>query len=242
MKRILFILILFCSVQGFGQLVNQYNFNEGSGTTLTDRCGTANGTLGGSTLPTWSSNKYLKFSGGHGATAGNWGRVDLPKTTFNYTYSSSFSIVIGFRSSKSDANIHFLFSNTNYSSVNGSIMIDLEADETQYQLVYDTGAKYHDASSVNLCDGKWHLTTMTYSNNTFKVYIDGKLITNSTDQTCTGNFYSTSSKVSLGAAWINNGSTYWRDFTGDIFRLKNYANALTPAQVKNENLIVRGFF
>lgn len=237
MKKLLVILFLIPSLV-FGQVVNYYNFKDGSGTTLTDLKGTANGTLEpAGSLPTWSANGYLSFTGGNGTTAGNWQRVRFAtRTSFDYAYNSVFSIVVIFKSLKSDANHHFICMNTEQATATGQWNIRLNPDETMSFVMRCTGNKAKIATSTtNVCDGKWHLAVLTYNNNTCICYLDGRIVSLTTNETCTGNFYNTNTRATLGAAFHSAPTNYVSDLTGVICRFSNITTASSAGNVADFN-------
>lgn len=241
--RLVVILLILISPIVDGQMVNYYGFKDLSGTTLTDSKGTANGTLGGASLPTWSSNGYLSFVGGNNSTIGNYNRVTFAtRTTFDYAYNSVFSMVVIFRSIKADASIHVLFSNSNLSIAYNKLYIYINSSEAVYFCVQDNASSPVKAASsaVGKCDGIWHIATMVYNNNVFTCYLDGQPLTTSTNNTATGNFYYSSSPANqmvFGNFYLSADATkkYAYDLTGDICNYINYSGALTGANVSDIN-------
>ena len=239
--KILIIILLFISISCYSQKFrNYYDFRDGSGTTLTDAMGSNNGTLAGtSTAPTWANtNKYVRFTGGN-AAAGDRGRINFTQSDYNYTYNAPFTWSVTFRSSKSDALIHWVSGNYDGASALYNINSYLDASEftnTGGSCASSSQTKIYQGN-VNLCDGKWHTITMISSgSNTLTVYVDGqpKTLTTNNNQT-SGNFWTAVFKYTLGACWNQVGSNYRWDFTGDICRSYNSAVALTPADIQNQN-------
>jgi len=211
---------------------NYYNGLNASGTTLTDMKGTTNGTLQGASLPVIKLNGYLNFTGGNGITAGDRNRVAFTRTDFEKTYTDSFSFVVLFRSTKLDATIHSLF-NVYNSGVNGFIDIGINSDETFYcNLRTSTNQTKTAFSAGSCCDGKFHVGSLTYSQNSMLAYFDGKPLINSTDATQdSGNFYSTSAKALLGTRYSSSAGNYVFDLTGDIAYCIHFNHKLTAAEV-----------
>jgi hypothetical protein len=237
MKIYLVIFILFIKTCVYSQgIVNAYNFTEGTGTTLTDRIDANNGTLAGASLPVWSSNGYISFTGGHGTTGGDWGRINFTRTSFEYAWNSSYTLVIVFRSSKADAVIHSLAKMRDINATSGYLTIGLDASElTTPSINTGSGQTKTSTTGVATGDGIWHVVVITYSTNSMSFYLDGKLFANSTDNNITsGNFFSTNSKIVLGATWANTGSNYQQDLTGDICLFKNFNLSMTVGDVQNE--------
>jgi hypothetical protein len=217
-------------------MTNAYIFRDGSGTTLTDVKGSANGTISGtSTAPIWNANGYIHFTGGNGATTGDRGRVDFTRTTFLRSSSSTFSFIIIFRSAKNDATTHYIFSL--YSNVGSdwlnTYLFQLNADET-FSAYARTGtpAPYILTTSKKaVCDNLWHIAVMTYNtaNNMF-LYTDGVLGNVVSSGTLSGNFYLTTSKTELGALFLS-GANYFYDFSGDICKVINYEGVMPNAYI-----------
>jgi hypothetical protein len=225
-------------------LQNSYNFKEGAGLTLTDRvAGAANGTLAG-VLPVWSANGYLKFTGGNGAVTGNRCRVNFTnRTPFDYMFNSQFSEVVIFRSSKADANLHFLAMNSEGNTGLGQWLMGLTDTETFRFLIRCTNNKTKLAnSSVSVCDGKWHIAVLTYNNNTCICYLDSKVIALTTNDVCSGNFYNANSRATLGARYDPVSGNYFYDATADICYFRNFNHALSVAEVNNIKTYYKGLF
>ena len=235
MKKYLLILLLSISSGVYSQgLVNAYNFTTGTGTTLYDRVSTNNGTLGGVSLPVWSTNGYLSFTGGNSTTQGDRCRVDL--TRISYAWNQSHSYVVVWRSTKSDAAIHTLYNTIDRDAPTSYETMRIDASE-KYLVLTKSGTP-NDASTVLVtaqCDGQWHVSILTYSTNNFTFYLDGNLLSNTkTSNYTSGNFYTTNSKSTIGAAWNNTGANYCFDFTGDICLFKNFNSTLSVADQQNE--------
>ena len=220
---------------------NYYNGLNASGTTLTDMKGTTNGTLQGASLPVIKLNGYLNFTGGNGNTAGDRNRVAFNRSDFQKTYTDSFSFVVLFRSTKLDATIHSLF-NVYNSGVNGFIDIGINTNETFYcNLRTSTNQTKTAFSAGSCCDGKFHVGSLTYSQNSMLAYFDGKPLINSTDATQdSGNFYSTSAMTLLGTRYSSSAGNYVFDLTGDIACFIHFEHKLTAAEIQNLTLEIIG--
>lgn len=190
-----------------------------TGATLVDLVSANNGTLAGASLPTYNANGYLSFVGGNGVTGGDRCRVDIgTRSDFDYEYNSSFSIICVFRSTKNDANFHYLVTNIDASVPNNLFSIRIDTDESDYFNVgTGTGALKVSTGIVNVCDGKWHVAIITYSENSAAFYIDGVLSALTTNNNITsGSMYSANSKATIGARWSQTTANYANDFTGDV--------------------------
>jgi hypothetical protein len=237
MKKLIIIKILtFIIFLSYGQVVNYYTFKDGSGTTLTDKKGSANGTLAGASLPVWDANGYLEFTGGHSTITGDYNRVNFTRTTFDYSYNNEFSWIIIFRSLKNDAVVHYLVCNRDFVTTGiNCIAIRINASEgIDFVVNSGSGSNKVMTGSVNFCDGKWHIASMGYSTNSMVVYIDGKNYTLTTNNTMTsGNMYSATNKMLLGAEYIN--PTYQNDLSGDITQYINANIRYSTAQFVDFN-------
>ncbi len=225
-------------------LRNYYTGKRASGTTFTDLAGTSNGTLAGSSLPSINSNGYLSFTGGHGSTAGNWNRVYFSNTDFQYECNSSFSIVIVFRSSKNDSTAHYLFCIAEHSQ-NGLVSIRLDGNNGPDVLVLSGSGSYKRYNpGTSICDGKWHVITIAYSQNSLNVYVDGKSVALTVDNTISsGNFYPASNgKTLFGGLWQQLVTNYIYDATCDIASFYNFNHKLSAADAANINALMKGFF
>ncbi|OGU40530.1 MAG: hypothetical protein A2X61_13650 [Ignavibacteria bacterium GWB2_35_12] len=225
-------------------LKNYYTGKRASGTTLYDLAGSSNGTLGGSNLPSINTNGYLSFSGGHGSTAGNWQRVNFVNTDFQYSWNSSFSFAILFRSRKNDSTAHYLFCIAEHSQ-NGIVSIRLDGSNgIDILLLSSSGAYKRYMPGTNICDGNWHLVVAAYSQNSLNVYVDGKPVSLTTDNAISsGNFYPVSNgKALFGALWQQSSSNYIYDCTSDIGSFYNFNHKLSAAEVVNLNAFLKGMF
>lgn len=222
-------------------LVNEYNFSEMTGTSLTDSIGTNTGTFGGATNPVWTREldlskvrNCLAFTGGNGYPAGNRQRITLSRTDFAYTASTSFSLVILAKSSKLDTTGHMLFSNQNVAAGQGFFDISFWVAEDAMFRITDTGGHAVSINSgSNICDGSWHLLVMVYDSSTKTItgFVDGKSVGTSNNNALTGNFVPATSQVTLGCLCVNT-TTYNFDLTGSIAYFANYNHALSATEVQ----------
>ncbi len=220
-------------------LVNQYFFTAGSGTTLPDFAGSSDGTLAGASVPVWNrksdSNGLLNFTGGNGASYGNYNRVELTASDFQRTSSTAFSMFMVFRSSKSDAADHSLF-NMRDLSADGYYQIVIKSTETMVFNLRDTsGNQRVNIVSTNVCDGEWHSIALCYDGaQTLTTYLDGVVAVDSTSHsgTLSGNLYTANAKPSLGAVYRSATTNYGYDLTGDIAYFANYDRELTAEEIE----------
>ena len=236
MKTIITILFFLISFICSSQIVNYYDMKDGTGTTLTDHKGTADGTLApAGSLPTWNTG-YLSFVGGHNTTGGDYNRVNFTSTSFNYSWNASYSWLVIWRSIKDDAATHAIVKNRDINSaVLAYIYFNINADESSSVGVYTALTQAKAAIPVvNTCDGKWHISIITYSTNSLVAYIDGQINPNTVDQNITsGNFYTATNKVTMGASWAQTAGNYQQDFTGDVCRFINCNAKITGAKVQD---------
>ena len=213
---------------------NYYNGNNASGTTLTDLVGSSNGTLAGASLPTIKTGGTLgslTFLGGHGNTEGDYNRVDIPKTDFEYAYNESFSTVTISKTTKSDANHHTvmgLFDGTGLQALLHGY--DIGEKVTMLVKASSTQVKYSNETIAN--DGCWKLMILSYSTNDLKPYLNAKLQTLSIDQTISsGEFFAANSKFILGARYNHGTGNYYCDLTGEIALFINFDEKLSANDV-----------
>ena len=219
-------------------LVNEYTFDTQTGTSLEDRIGSNNGTLGGATLPTWGKELELSkdrnkitVTGGHGNSYGNWSRIELPRSGFEYTATDSFSVCVLFKTSKTDVNGHTLFTLAD-ATLAGQISFTVDAAHNLTGIVQSasSGFNYMAAGAVN--DGNWHLAVMTYyGDGTSKIYLDGVDKVSDSDS-FSGNLFAANSKAVLCAQYRSSSMNYRSDLTGDIAYFANYNHALSTDEIK----------
>ena len=225
-------------------LKNYYTGKRAAGSTLYDLVGISNGTLGGSTLPAINQNGYLSFTGGNGSTPGNRQRVNFANSDFQYSWNNSFSFAIYFRSSKNDSTAHYLFCIAEHSQ-NGLISFSLDTSNGIDILLLSTSGTYKRYKpGTTICDGKWHFIVAAYSQNSLNIYIDGKAVTLTTDNTISsGNFYPASNgKTLFGALWQQSSSNYIYDGTIDVSCFYNFSHKLSAADVVNLNSFLKGYY
>lgn len=188
-----------------------WNFEEHSGTTANDTSGAGNnGTLSGTTKPTWTTGYIgggLQFNGSTGWVAGtNNASVQSNNGTLE-AWIKTADAGSSFRGIVTKQNAYGMFLNGN---VFGT---------------YDWSTGSSKSSGVSLNDNKWHHVVMTYQSgvtNGTILYVDGiaKLTT-----TITIN----GQAVALVAGAGNNGAS--QVFTGKIDEAKFYNYVRTAAQV-----------
>jgi hypothetical protein len=241
------ILLLLCFVIQ-AQVKNSYGTVSGamtvSGTTLTDNKGSSNGTLAGSTLPSYVNNWYLDFTQtGAGTTSGNYNRVTFALTDYSWDWSTSFSQVIILRCAKSDALTHRAFSaGSNLAAPTSLQSINISTTENATAaLIAASGVTKNTTATTAapILDGKFHVVSYSYKQDTMEVYFDGKPIALTTNNAfTTGNFYVATSVPALGAQKIY--ENWIANFDGEISYFMNYTgymNISKSIDLANEFLI-----
>lgn len=96
-------------------------------------------------------------------------------------------------------------------------------------LNYPARATEYANGTVNIDDGKWHMITVTYSSNTYKIYVDGEI------DTSTGSFtapsYHSTNYVTIGGDIIN--GTPRPFYVGNIDDLSYFSRVLTADEINN---------
>lgn len=188
--------------------------------------GTFNGTV---TL----RNGYVYFNGGL--------RCELTNIGW-YNANQVFSLTVIFRSSKSDANFHTLFSTCRAGSA-ARIAIYLDPDE---KLNFRTETPYNEVvsntSNTNVCDGKWYIAHCQRNGGMQRIYIDGvaESEVSTSGQTGTNALYSVNPLPRIGAESSGGGGAHNRYLTGDIMYFIHRDYALSPAEIKNEYMFYIG--
>lgn len=203
-------------------LVGWWPFDAGTGTTAADSSGSGNnGTLSGSTIPTWVTGKVGPFALNFNGTSGyvTMGAGSALNLTTNFTVCAWF---------KPSA-----LTNTNQQIASKGF----NGVDTQYQLVTaDTAgdilfASYNGASQGNTVStvkaqvGVWTFACGSYDTTTYRLYTNGTI-----DQTTTATGpISTIRAFEVGAVDINNSPGQF--FPGSIDEVRVYNRVLTSTDV-----------
>lgn len=204
------------------------------GADLKDLVSGNSGVFGGVTPPVFTTNKYLAFTGGNGESGGDRGRCVFTRSDFDYIYSSSFSYIAIYKSTKADPNTHTVFATRNYSYAGGMVM-QINSAENINSIITTSDVQTKTVTNGNGTSGKWIILVFTYSENNPIVYINGVATALTGDNLTSGNFYMAESKAVLGAHSISSAGQYNRDLTGDICYFSNSNSVLSVADVANTN-------
>jgi PKD repeat protein len=205
-------------------LVAAYNFDQGSGTTLTDLSG--NGNNGTITNATWSTagkfGNALSFNGAansyvtinsstslnltNGMTLEAW--VD-PTTLNSLDGGWAAAVSKEHQNSSNDIAYALYAANGTGTGPAGHILVN--------------GTDYGASGSSVLALNKWVFLTATYVGTTLQTYVNGKLVAS---QTIGGSITTTSNPLRIGGDWSG------EMFTGLIDNVRIYNKALTQAQIK----------
>jgi hypothetical protein len=215
-----------------GKAVNNWTFDEGSGTTVHDEGDNKNdGTITGATWKNESeckTGKCLSFDGTDDQVSSN-GNVDLSGTNkvstsfwFKFATSDSTARIVLEHSTDFNSNNAFMIDHSD-SGVDGNFTL-ADKCSINYNLIY-TDNSYG--------DNQWHhfvgVIDRSLGINQNFIYIDGQIVpvTQSYNYNCNENF--SSYPLYLGSRSGSN-----NDYTGQIDNVKIFNYALTAEQVKME--------
>jgi len=220
-------------------LVGYWSFEEGSGTKAGDMSGNGNnGTLSGSTLPTWTDGKRGKALSFNGTSD----YVDLGNgSSLNFASGQGFSFSAWVKTSDNYGQI-VSFRN----SVSGDPVIDLSIGENG--LSANAGhflplMRYDDlsgsvgfTSTTDIADNTWHFVSFVYNPSTQKIYAYVDNSSWNIVQTATGTI-TTAVDRAIGAEryWVRAGylSVDHRYLNGLIDEVRIYNRALSATEVAN---------
>ena len=222
-------------------LVNLYKFDNNTN----DSVGSNDGTLAGSSNPTIARGKYdlssgysaYEFSpGDNDRTLGNYPRIELGETDFQYTTETDFSIVIDLLINNTGDCNPFTYNN---SGATGSLIFFYDQSEGQIKVQAITSAPVILQAACTANIGEWQQVALVYeeSTQTINCYSDGVLAQSVTyGSIATNNFYAATGRVQIGCAYDSRGSgdnVYFRDLKGKVGRLWNYDHALSAIEVRS---------
>lgn len=223
-------------------LVNSYIFRGDA----TDKSGSANGTLAGTTTPA-NQEGYLAGTSSYYFTSsgtGDLSRCDFARTTFQYTGATPFSWEMWFKSSKADATLHSLMicRDSGVSYFTGAIALYISDTEVLQLYMGGGGAGNLDfTGTTNVCDGLWHHVVLVYDgSDDIVMYLDGNVegTKSATVTLGSSDLYTANSKFSIAAAYYHLTTNYYYGLTGNIGYFGNWNEALTARAVKD--LFMRG--
>lgn len=229
MKKLLFLIILFCPALAHGAaptngLVGYWTFNEGSGSALFDYSGNRNnGTTSGATAATFvdgkrgkalsfdGSNDYVKIS----HTQGLLGNIP------------TFTISTWFKTSGVSQRIYMEANSTNNVPLLG-IWIN-GSGQAEINIRDDANVTGHTVSTLAYNDNKWHhMVGVQVSKSSRIIYVDGVQV--GTNTTALGTF--TLNNSSIGVIKRAPGAADSGFFNGSIDDVRVYNRALSAAEIK----------
>lgn len=174
MKKLLFILILFCSLQGFGQTKLGYWRMDGNSTAAVGNNGT-NTSMSFSTI-----NGKINGSATYTLITSNVA-VTIPDPD---SYNSGLTIVcwVYFNSLRS---INYIFNN-NETAGWGGIFVVYQSSNWYYRFGSGSSATSYDTGATATA-GKWYRIVITHNTSFNKMYVNGSLIHSATSATLANN-------------------------------------------------------
>lgn len=238
-KKLLVVLILFCSFQGFGQIRGYWRFNNNA----TDASG--NGyNLSSISGPTYTIGKKDKGI--------NLGSSNLNKSAYllnNMGITNSDQCFGGY--------VYFHSFGTGYKCIfqkswdgnNPDTEMQWSIDVFEYNSPTKIRARVFGNPSFYVefthswTAGSWHVIYVVYKNDTSTLYLyaDGNLVGSSSGN---NNFIANNSNFFCLGATADRNSTVPKYYFSDLKfdEIKLLSSAPSPAWVKNENLRLKGFF
>ncbi len=220
-------------------LVSEWKFDEGSGTTANDTWGkTANGVIAGATYSTSCVyNSCLTFNGTNQSVTVN--HIDTPVFTSKLTAmawvkgtTQAISVVIGQWDDNNQRSWLIGSSNT-------LLRVSLSADGGT------TNYKSYTSTTATAFDGNWHLIGFSFNAGTLSLYIDGEnvAVTKNTDGTVNSLDDSTAD-LTMGCSLSSGTRTTF--FTGSIDDTRLFSEAVPTSKIKElyysglNNLLAKG--
>ena len=205
--------------------VAQWTMNEGSGATIYDTAGTADGTITGATWKNAASCKYgscLSFPGGNGVSVVNHGHAASIENTIQSANSFSISGWVKFMGTGGLSTGGFF----GKAVKNTSGVYGLWTDGRLKLTVYTTPSTTVETQSDSiLVVGNWYHYVAVRDNGTNYLYING---IKQTDSDTTSYLDATNQNFYIGRLW-DTSNTY--DFPGFIDDVQIYNYALTAKQI-----------
>lgn len=225
MKQLLFILILFCSIQGFGQIKGYWRLNGNSN----DASG--NGYNGSPNLVTFSQ-QYGKLNQGANFN-GTSSYIQLPRGILGGNNEIDRTLSVWCRPT---ATVRDIVSFSDALSDDGTWIVG--RDGVWAQVNSTTWNFYAFSNPLEL--NKWHHVVVTMSfNNSIKSYINGRLDSENSFPYASLWRTSTNVKYPRIGSFTQLGTSYWK---GDIDELTYWIGTWGNAAIKNEYSKVKGFF
>lgn len=231
MKKIFFILILFCSIQGFGQIKGYWRFNGNSN----DASGNGNNGSNTSIIFSQDNGRLNQGAGFNGTTS----KIVMTSTatlkpTSIYTMSvwikttNTVSYPFIFQSSRRGTTVYY-----------GIEMILQATDGRVYAPTYRgtgtvRGTDWQYAMCSSSCnDGKWHNIVATYDGSYLRIYFDGKLDATPVAWINNPVYNPTTNYATIGSSYQDGISAYAAFWNGSIDEMILDNTAWSPAKVKN---------
>lgn len=202
-------------------LVGYWKHDNNSGTTSTDSSGNGNnGTLSGSTTPSWSS-PYIGVASL--AFNGSTAYVNIPANSILEPASGNFSIMFWLKGTTVGNGMIY----SEYVGVNGDYVFMRVNGSGTVDAVFQGqhGGPSGALSTTVVTDGSWHLIVAVFTSGVTSIYTDGVLENTSVDTT--GVPVSPGLAVNIGT--FQNGSGQF--YTGNIDEVGLYNRALTGTEI-----------
>ena len=213
--RLALLLLAVFTINAQAELVGLWLFDEGSGTTATDRSG--NGSDGIINNATWTDGKFgggLEFNG----TDANVEIPHSPNLSVEQFTLMAWMSVPGFTGTWQT----IATQNTDGPTRNYGLFINNGSGLIHYSFTSGNGWQSFNATS-NPVDGEWHHIAATYDKTNFICYIDGE-VDAQTPNTLTPDIANT---VVTIASWVGGG---W--LRGKLDEVALYNSALSQAEIQ----------
>lgn len=212
-----------------------FDFEDGSGGTVTDRMGTGNGTWSGTGTTHWTSGKYGK--------GGKFNGTDdyVSKSSPSFITDTQGTISLWVK----------LANNTQYSTIwgiardvtaNSEVRVDYRGDDTkqlQVAVIQNGTILFSGLTTANaITNTNWHHITLTSNASTIKLYVDG--IENVPNQsvlgTNSGQWFSSATSANNFTVGILKRATPILPFAGKVDDIKVYNYARSVKQIVEDML------
>ncbi|MFH0984386.1 MAG: LamG-like jellyroll fold domain-containing protein [Candidatus Omnitrophota bacterium] len=167
--------VLLFRTQAYAEVLGKWDFDQGSGTTLSDVSGNGNtGILQNMTDSNWVtgvSGHALSFNG-----VNQW--VNFPTTSGAiHSLSGAMTVELWLKANAGDqvGNVSLIFDKSHgFYGHNGWCLQYMKDDQT-LQFAFGRLDGWSEVRANNVFDGKWHHVAGTYDMSDLKLYIDGNL-------------------------------------------------------------------
>jgi len=205
-----------------GKPIAHYKFDEGSGSIAYDSSGNGNtGTLSGSwaTSTAWVAGKYgtaLDFDGSDDHITIPDGTVPTAPRTVSMWFKSD--------NIASEQSLFFVGPTSGCNPSSQRLAISIES--LTNKLVYHTGCGVEQSTSDLTSERWYHVVLVLTANTDSKIYLDGLLVSDSTD----GQSIGALNNALIGAEWAGGAKTRYFNGLIDDVRIYNYAR--TPQEIQ----------